>query len=228
MAAWLLIHSPLVGAATWSKVAAELRRRGQHAIVPDLTPTLVAEGSHATLQAELVAGKAKAGRVVLVAHSGAGPLLPLIAQRLAWQGVSVTASVFVDAGLPHPGRSAMDVLPPPAVDQLRAMAMEGWLPPWPSWWPPEQLEAMLPDAKLRELMIDSSPRVPVTLLTEALPAAGHDDLGTCCYIRLSALYEPLAQKAEKAGWLVRRLDADHLAILTQPTEVVETLQCLGV
>ena len=145
MATWLLVHSPLVGPDTWSRVAAELRRRGEEAVTPDLRPTLAAEGCHAVLQAELVAGTVKGGAVVLVAHSAAGPLLPLMAQRLNWQGVTVTASVFVDAGLPHPGRTAMDVLPPPAVEQLRLLTVDRWLPPWTSWWSPEQLQAMLPD-----------------------------------------------------------------------------------
>jgi len=227
MATWLLIHSPLVGPGTWSRVAALLRRSGEEAVIPDLTPTLAAEGCHAVLQAELVAGPVKGGAVVLVAHSAAGPLLPLIAQRLNWQGVTVTASVFVDAGLPHPGRSAMDVLPTPAVEQLRLMAVDGWLPPWTSWWSPEQLQAMLPDAQLRKLMIESSPRVPVSLLMEALPAVEEDNLGTCSYIRLSAPYESLAQKAEQAGWRVGRIDANHLAILTSPGEVFEAMRELG-
>jgi hypothetical protein len=57
--------------------------------------------------------------------------------------------------------------------------VDGWLPPWTSWWSPEQLQAMLPDTQLRKLMIESSPRVPVSLLMEALPAAEEDNLGTC-------------------------------------------------
>lgn len=227
MATWLLIHSPLVGPATWSRVAAELRRRGEEAVIPDLTPTLTAETCRAVLQSELVAGMVEGGAVVLVGHSAAGPLLPLIAQRLNWQGVTVTGSVFVDAGLPHPGRSAMDVLPRPAVEQLGLMAVDGWLPPWTSWWPPEQLQAMLPDAQLRRLMTESSPRIPISMLMEELPAVGEDNLGTCSYIRLSAPYEPLAENAEHAGWPVRRIDANHLAILTSPDEIVETLQQVG-
>ena len=173
MAVWLLIHSPLVGAAAWSRVAAGLQRGGEEAVVPDLTLALAAEGSHATLQADLVARTAKSGSAILVAHSVAGPLLPLIAQRLTWQGIAVTESVFVDAVLPHPGRSAMDVLPPPAVDQLRLMAVDGWLPPWTSWWPPEQLEALLPDAQLRDLVVQSSPRLP-EIVEAYLPQASPD------------------------------------------------------
>jgi hypothetical protein len=36
MATVALIHSPLVGPATWAPVAAELRRLGAEVVVPDL------------------------------------------------------------------------------------------------------------------------------------------------------------------------------------------------
>jgi hypothetical protein len=132
MVTWLLVHSPLIGPVIWTAVAGELRQRGQEAIIPDLTPALSGGGNHAQLQAELVAGAVRQGPVALVAHSGAGPLLPLIAHRLAQQNVAVAASLFVDAGLPHPRQSALDVLPVPAAEQLRGMTVEGWLPQWTS------------------------------------------------------------------------------------------------
>lgn len=224
MITWLLIHSPLVGAATWTLVAAELRQRGQEVIIPDLTPALPGDGNHASRQAELVAAAIRHGPVVLVAHSGAGPLLPLIADRLGQQHVAVAASVFVDAGLPHPGQSALDVLPAPAAELLRRMTVEGWLPPWTSWWPPEQLRVMLPDEQLRNLMVDTCPRLPVSLFTEVLPGVSEDGLGVCSYVRLSSVYDPFADQAEQAGWPVRRLESHHLAVLTSPAEVADTLQ----
>ena len=169
MSTWLLIHSPLVGPATWTPVATELRRCGEEAIVPDLTPALAGDGDHAARQADLVTVAVKRGSIVLVAHSGAGPLLPLIAYRLAQQNVAVTSSVFVDAGLPHPGQSALDVLPPPAAEQLREMTVKGWLPPWTSWWPAEQLRAMLPDEQLRSMLVESCPQLPTSLLPKFSP-----------------------------------------------------------
>lgn len=174
-------------------------------------------------QAELVAATVERGPVVLVAHSGAGPLPPLIAHRLAQQNVTVVASVFVDAGLPHPGESALDVLPPPAVEQLREMTVEGWLPPWPSWWPPEQLHAMLPDERLRRLLVDTCPRLPASLFSQSLPALGDHELGACSYLRLSGVYNTFADQAEQAGWPVRRLEGHHLAIVTSPAEVADSL-----
>ena len=65
VATWLLIHSPLVGAATWKPVAAELRRRGEEAIVPDLAPALAGDGDHAARQADLVTVAVKRGPICL-------------------------------------------------------------------------------------------------------------------------------------------------------------------
>jgi hypothetical protein len=45
--------------------------------------------------------------VVLVGHSGAGPLLPVIHRGLVQP---VVACLFVDASLPHPGQSTLDEL----------------------------------------------------------------------------------------------------------------------
>ncbi len=175
-------------------------------------------------QADLVAVAVKRGPIVLVAHSGAGPLLPLIAHRLAQQNVAVTGSVFVDAGLPHPRQSALDVLAPPAAEQLREMTVEGWLPPWTSWWPAEQMRAVLPDEQLRSLLVESCPRLPASLFTEVLPTVSEQELGACSYIRLSSVYDAFADQAEQASWPVRRLEGHHLGILTSPTDVADNLQ----
>ncbi|MBT2520022.1 hypothetical protein [Arthrobacter sp. ISL-28] len=223
MATWLLIHSPLVDAATWAPVAARLRKRGHEAVIPDLSPALSDGGSHVSRQAELAAAAVGHGPVYLVAHSAAGPLLPLIAHQLGMQDIAVLASVFVDAALPHPGQSALDVLPAAAVQHLHDMTVEGWLPPWTSWWSPEQLGAMLPDEQLRNALIEACPPLPESLFTEVLPNVGEHELGTCCYIRLSSNYEPFAAAAGKAGWPVRHLTGHHLAILTTPGAVADVL-----
>lgn len=221
---WLLVHSPLVGAATWAPVASELENRGQVVIVPDLTPALSTGGGHAVRQAELVGGAVEAESVVLVGHSGAGPLLPMIARKLAQRDITVLATIYVDAGLPHPGQSALDVLPPAAVEQLREMTVDGWLPPWTSWWPPEQLEAMLPDEQLRTAMVDSCVRLPFSLFAEKLPDMDTDEPSRSAYIRLSSPYDGYADEAEQRGWVVRRLDGNHLSILATPVEVTDSLQ----
>jgi hypothetical protein len=39
----------------------------------------------------------------------------------------------------------METAPPELADQLRAMATDGWLPPWSDWWGADDLTELLPD-----------------------------------------------------------------------------------
>lgn len=135
----------------------------------------------------------------------------------------MTSRVLIDAGLPHPNQSTADVLPGEMSEQLHAMTINGWLPPWTSWWPSGQLEALVPDARLREALIDDCPQLPITLFTEAHSQATDQDRGQRTYIRLSNGYDTVADDVAKTGWSVRQLDAHHLAVLTDPAEVVELL-----
>lgn len=108
--AFVLVHSPLVGPTSWLPVARELERRGRVAVIPSLLG--VAEAPEPRWrhvpQAVRVATSHLQQRVVLVGHSGAGLLLPVIADAL---DVEVAAMVFVDSRLPPPGGRSPLVLP---------------------------------------------------------------------------------------------------------------------
>lgn len=71
----VLVHSPLVGAATWELVAADLAARGREVGVPDLTGTVTAGPPYCSRQAEVIARSASGQPAILVGHSGAGQLL---------------------------------------------------------------------------------------------------------------------------------------------------------
>src|SRR5689334_19280364 len=108
-ARFVLVHSPLCGPLTWEPVADLLRQREIAALVP---PLCDGEGSaepywqqHAASVAAALADVPADAPLVLVGHSGAGPLLPVIRQRLQQ---TVGGYIFVDAGLPHPGHSRLD------------------------------------------------------------------------------------------------------------------------
>src|SRR5215472_6994872 len=127
----LLVHSPLVGRTTWDLVGADLAGHGYQVAAPDLTGTVSAGPPYCPRQAEVIAASASAEPVILVGHSGAGPLLPTAGALIG----RVRGYVFADAGLPTPGQSAMGSMPPDLVAELREMAdAQGWLPPWPQWW----------------------------------------------------------------------------------------------
>lgn len=128
----LLIHSPLVGSATWEPVARRLRIRRWRVIVPRLVDTdgenLPYWDRHARSVAEAIEHKAFHSTVVLVGHSGAGPLLPCIAEAI---DRSVVGMVFVDAGIPKNGASRLDLLAKESgvevADKLCAF-FEAWRP----------------------------------------------------------------------------------------------------
>src|SRR5262245_8795614 len=103
---FVLVHSPLVGPLTWSRVAEELRGLGEGVVVPVLPEALEAPAWQAAAGA--VAEAAPDAPLVLVAHSGAGPLLPAV--RMALGRRVPAAYIFVDAGIPRPETTRLEML----------------------------------------------------------------------------------------------------------------------
>jgi thioesterase domain-containing protein len=222
MTGWLLVHSPLLGPGSWAPVAAELRDAGDTVVVPDLRPALSDSSGYAQRQAALAAEAAPAGPFVLAGHSGAGPLLPSVVAALAERGVDAGRCILVDAGLPHPERSRRSTLPAELADHLDALTEDGMLPPWPRWWSADELAAVLPDPAARATLEADSPPLPAQLFAEPLPP--HDALPTAGYLQLSDTYAEGAASAAADGWPVRKLAADHLALLTSPSKVARAMR----
>jgi len=103
-----LVHSPLVGPATWDVLAAALSGRGREAWIPDLTRSVSDGPPYLAVQVESIVEVVDGRPTILVGRSGAGPLLAAMGQSLG----CVEGYVFVDAGLPHPGLSWFDSAPP--------------------------------------------------------------------------------------------------------------------
>src|SRR5258708_18493638 len=104
----LLVHSPLVGPATWDLVAAELAGRGCEVGVPDLTGTVTAGPPYCPRQAEGIARSASGRPAILIGHSGAGPLLAA-AGALIHQGPGY---IFAAPGPPTPRPTSIDTVAP--------------------------------------------------------------------------------------------------------------------
>src|SRR6516165_1877713 len=90
----LLVHSPLVGCGAWGPVAKELVGGGYSVAAPDLAGAIAAGPPYHLRQARLIAGSAAGRPVILVGHSGAGPLLATAGLMM---GGAVRGYVFVDA-----------------------------------------------------------------------------------------------------------------------------------
>lgn len=107
---FVLIHSPLVGPYTWTPVADRLQQRGVDVVVPKLHERFE-EGAlywaqYADAAARMLTPDDPAP-VVLVAHSGAGALLPAIRELMERP---VAAYLFVDAGIPENGKSWLELV----------------------------------------------------------------------------------------------------------------------
>jgi hypothetical protein len=179
-------------------------------------------GFYDTLAAAMAAQiAADATAPLLVAHSGAGALVPALAARLP----RVAGVIFVDALLPHPGVSWFDTAPQALRETLRSGVTGGLLPPWSDWWPPGALERLLPDAALRGALIAELEPIPAAFFEEAAPAI---PLSTpAAYLKLSEAYEDEARLANRQGWPLVRLPLHHLAPLTDPLAVARSLEGLA-
>ncbi|MEJ7583503.1 MAG: hypothetical protein WKF43_05295 [Acidimicrobiales bacterium] len=238
MAAVVLVHSPLAGPACWGPVAAELERRGLDAVVPGIDPPErtsppwwpVAAGQVATALDQANRGDGPTGatsdEVVLVGHSGAGPRLPAIADRLLEPGWRTVAALFVDAGLPRPGVSPADTLPPDLRAHLEQLTDgDGMLPPWPQWWTAATVAALVPDPTVRARVLGECRPVPRALFDEQVPVPDEwPGRSACAY--LSFTYEEEAAEADGRGWPVARMPGQHLHPVVEPGGVADALMLL--
>lgn len=215
----VLVHSPLVGAATWDALARALRERNHEVLVPELSGAIAHGAPYWQRQVAAITDVVEAQRVILVGHSGAGPLLAAAGEALG----GVAGYVFIDAGLPFPERSWVDAAPPERVERLRAMVTGGWLPPWPEWWGAGVLANMLPDPRERERFAVGCPRLPMAMFEEVQPPAPQWPDAPCGYLRLSESYQQASERAKALGWPVIELASHHLAVLTDPELVADGL-----
>ena len=98
----VLAHSPLTGPEAWGDLPAELRGRGHDVVVvevrdDDAPPYAARYVARAALQVREHLGDAAS---VMVGHSGAGYLLPLLGAARRAARARVAGYVFLDAGLP--------------------------------------------------------------------------------------------------------------------------------
>ncbi|GGP48070.1 alpha/beta fold hydrolase [Saccharothrix coeruleofusca] len=217
----VLVHSPYLGPASLRPLADALTALGHPVQLLDLRVTVNAAPVHQRIIGVFVDALEDSpveGELVLVGHSGAGPLLPAFADALE---TPVRGLVYLDAGLPTPGRSWRDDAPPELVARLKSLSREGLMPRWDRWSPPEELAGLVPDAALREEITAEAPEVPLAFIKEPRPTVAWT--GREAYLRLSTAYAAEAAAARERGWPVVELDADHLAPATAPEPVARAL-----
>lgn len=224
MTTYVLIHSPLVGPMTWALVAEELSRRGVGVILPTLTTNPDGEQpywrQHMAQVVQAVEGVGDQP-LVLVGHSGAGPLLPAVAAAL---DQAISTYLFVDCDLPQDGASRLDLFASVGeAEEFQAAAREGWLPTWRE----QDLREAIPDPALRRRFVTELHPLPLAVYEEPLPVPDGWPDAPCGYVQLSAAYLASGRQARQAGWGYYRLMGSHFHMLVDPAAVADALQCLG-
>ena len=158
---------------------------------------------------------------MFVGHSGAGLLLPAIADAMT---AKVAALVFVDAFLP-PARGSTRLLPSELMLHLRAPARGGVLSPWSKWFGEEAMRELVPDEALRSSLEEEMTCLPLSYFEADVSVPEAWTRGRCAYLLFSAgTYGKSAARTRANGWAVREIPgAHHLLMVTEPVAVTVAL-----
>jgi hypothetical protein len=232
MVSFVLAHSPLTGPVAWGVLPDALRDLGHQVLVLDIddddsAPYAVRYVAAAAAQIAAVAPPAP---LVLVAHSGAGYLLPQLgfAQRAARR--AVRGYVFLDAGIPAPRPSTrLDLLAAEdaqmAADLDVRLAAGERFPPWTD----EDLRAEIPDDVLRASVVSSLRPRGRGFFAELLPFPTGDfewPDAPCGLLQTSAGYAATARSARSRGWPLLERGGGHFAACADPHGMARDLLAL--
>jgi hypothetical protein len=235
--AYVLVHAPVLGPASWMPVAAELSGGGCLVAVPSLTDFAAGGPPYAAALIRLCADQARmamrpataeraADHVVLVVHSGAGPLAAHIAAavRAGEANPAEVMVVFADAGLPSES-GATPVVDGGFLPYLREIARDGVVPPWDQWWPGAEPSELFPSEAARDAVLADTRPLPLAFFEESLPGgpAVWRAVRQAAYLLFSDAYRQEGDEARRRGWPVTELAGSHLHPLARPAEVASAI-----
>jgi hypothetical protein len=222
----VLVHSPLVSAATWGDLPAALSARVEATVLAPAVPddeTPPQNQRFVSTVARDLHGAAPAEPIALVAHSGAGALLPMIGAAARAGRRRIGAYVFLDAMLPLPGAATrLDTMAAEDAEWtagLRAELESG--DRFPAWTD-ESLSKRLP-LQLRRLVLTAMRPKGLDFFLEQLPQPDDWPDAPCGYLRTSDAYDVNARRARARGWPVQEVDYGHFPALTHPTETADLI-----
>ncbi|CAN5723098.1 hypothetical protein BH24ACT5_BH24ACT5_27140 [soil metagenome] len=196
--------------------AEELRRHDWAVALPDLRDALRAPRPQWRAIVDLVT-RGQGRPDIIVGHSGAGVLLPVLAEALDPTFVAFVDAIVPDGDTYEPAAEFVEFID--SLDTDRSM-----LPPWHHWWGHDVMTDLVPDADLRVKIAADTPQVPRSFYDDAvhLPARWSDRAG-CVMLQLSAGYAEFRTRAEAFGWPTGLIDGQHLDVATRPEVVREHL-----
>jgi pimeloyl-ACP methyl ester carboxylesterase len=218
----VLIHSPLVDSTTWNYLAPALKQNGYSVVLAPLNNSSISPESwwRQDVEAAVTSLTELSSPYILVGHSGAGPLLPLIGQRLP---TPPAGYIFVDAGILWEPNSRLGMMV--AEDEVWGTEFEAYLREGGTFpnWEDEQLADIIPNAEMRRKLIHYLRPKPLSFFTETVPVPAGWDGVPCAYLQLSDTYTPYATTAQAKGWVVERMKGHHFSMMTDPDEVANVL-----
>lgn len=221
---FVLVHSPLVGPFSWELVAQELQRLDIVVILPSLTspPHLAIPywRHHVLAVYDAMKDARPVGGVILVGHSGAGPLLPAIGDALRQH---VAGHILVDSALPRDGASRFDSFPLALREQWSASAVDGAMPAWTE----TELSGQIPDEEIRRRFAAELRPTPLAVYEEPIPVPSGWSNAPYGYLHFTSVYDDAAAEAQRRGWSYRRLSGSHFHMLNEPSVVAAALTVMA-
>ncbi len=208
MTTYVLVHAPMVGPTTWRPVAHELERRGEHALVPPLLGRAWRGTPVWRQHVEAVVESIGEPGTFLVGHSGAGPLLPLVAEQR-----DVAGMLFVDA-FPSQRVPVRDVLSTRPAPNGRGLV--------PAWADDETLRDLIPDEGLRRRCVAEMAGLPEEYFTEVIPEPTNAAVA-CGLLLFSEAYRVAAEDMRRLEAPVREIRGGHFHMLVDPVGVADAI-----
>jgi hypothetical protein len=222
----VLLTSPLVGPSTWEPTQDALLGRGTHAVAIDLRDAVTPNGADLVSVARAVAAAPSGPPILLVPHSGAGPLTPWLAAHVP----GVVGTIFIDAGLPPAGVTGVPLAPPSFQEHLRSLADDaGMLPPWAGWWSDEAMAELVPEPDTRARLVAEMRPLPLSYFRSEVPVPPGWPAVPGAYLGFGGrAYADDLARARSFGWPVEVLPhAGHLHPAVAPKEVADALLSLA-
>ena len=225
----VLVHGSYHGAWCWARLTPELEARGHRVISMDLPISDPGAGASAYADA-VVAAIGNASEPVVVGHSMAGLVIPLVAERHR-----VRRMIFLAAFLPVPGTSMAEQRRSEPVDATVAPTTAEWTALGDDVWmvgPGTATELFYPDAspdlaawavaRLRaqsyRFMSEPSPLRAWPNVESRSIVCRDDRAINPDWVRVAA--------RERLGVEAAEIDGGHSPFLTRPAELAELLHSL--